>query len=69
MAIQCEHLTSRPDGLRLVLPHSKGDQDVEGAQIGIPRGANAETCPVRAMEAWLRMFDCQYGPVFRKVTI
>jgi integrase len=29
----------------------------------------AEPATVRAMDAWLRMFDCQYGPVFRKVTI
>jgi hypothetical protein len=57
VAIQREHFTSRPDGLRLVLPHSKGDQDVEGAEIGIPRGANVETFPVRAMEVWLRTFD------------
>ena len=26
-----------------------------------------ETCPVRALEVWLRAPDCRYGPVFRKI--
>ncbi|NOG74177.1 MULTISPECIES: site-specific integrase [Roseicella] len=38
-----------------------------GAELGLPRGRKPETCPVRALEAWLQASDFRYGPVFRKV--
>ena len=67
-AVEREHLDFRSDGsLRLLLPRAKGDQEGEGEWIGLPRGKHGETCPVRALEAWLRAVDCHYGPVFRKV--
>jgi integrase len=37
------------------------------AELGIPRGGKPETCPVRALEAWLEASGCRFGPVFRKV--
>ena len=49
VGIDREHLTFTPEGLRLLLPRSKGDQDGQGAA----RGTWAETCPVRALEASL----------------
>ncbi|MCB4825381.1 site-specific integrase [Roseicella aerolata] len=67
VAIEREHVTVTPEGLRLLLPRSKGDAAGEGATIGIARGRRPETCPVRALEAWLQMSDCRFGPVFRKV--
>src|SRR4051812_41374439 len=67
VAIAREHLSFTAEGLRLLLPRSKGDAAGEGASIGIARGSRPETCPVRALEAWLQMSDCRYGPVFRKV--
>jgi integrase len=53
VAVQREHLTVTPEGLRLLIPRAKSDQAGRGAELGIPRGARAETCPVRAREAWL----------------
>lgn len=67
VAVQREHLVFTAEGLRLLIPRAKTDQEGQGAEIGVPRGAKLETCPVRAIEAWLRASDCQYGPVFRKV--
>jgi integrase len=67
VAVQREHLTFTPEGLRLLIPRAKSDQAGRGAELGIPRGARAESCPVRAMEAWLQASDCRYGPVFRKI--
>ena len=64
-----EHASFTPEGLRLLIPRSKTDAAGQGAEIGIPRGNKPETCPVRALEASLRASDCQYGPVFRKVTM
>ena len=67
-AVQREHLHFRSDGaLRLLLPRAKGDQAGEGEWIGLSRGKGRDTCPVRALEAWLAAADCRYGPVFRKV--
>ncbi|TDH58036.1 integrase [Dankookia rubra] len=67
VAIAREHLTFTGEGLRLLLPRSKGDHDGQGASLGIARGTKPDTCPVRALEAWLQASDCRYGPVFRKV--
>ncbi|RAI54549.1 tyrosine-type recombinase/integrase [Roseicella frigidaeris] len=68
VAIAREHLTLTADGLRLLIPRSKTDAAGQGAEIGIPRGQKPETCPVRALEAWLQASACRYGPVFRKVS-
>ena len=37
-------------------------------EIGIARGSTPETCPVRAMRAWLKAAEITDGPVFRRVT-
>lgn len=66
-AVEREHLAFAADGMRLLIPRAKTDQEGEGAEVGVPRGAKPETCPVRAMETWLRDSECRYGPVFRKV--
>jgi len=57
-----------PAGLRLMIPRSKTDATGEGAEIGIARGGREETCPVRALRAWLRAAKIVDGPVFRRVT-
>jgi site-specific recombinase XerD len=67
-AVEHEHLRFTADGLELLLARSKGDQAGEGARVGVPRGQRPETCPVRAMEAWLRASAIRYGPVFCRVT-
>lgn len=66
-AVEREHLAFTAEGLRLTIPRAKGDQEGAGVELGIPRGAKPETCPVRALEDWLRVSDCRFGPVFRKV--
>lgn len=68
-AVHREDLTFRPDGVRLLLPRSKGDQEGRGVEIGIPHGSNPATCPVRALQRWLQASDCDAGPVFRMVRV
>jgi integrase len=58
---------TRSSRLRLQIPRSKTDTTGQGAELGIPRGGKPETCPVRALEAWLEASGCRFGPVFRKV--
>ena len=67
VGIDLEHLRFTASGLRLRLPRSKGDQEGEGVELGIPRGKRNETCPVRTLETWLEQSATRYGPVFRKV--
>lgn len=57
----------KPDGIRLRIHRSKTDQEGEGTEIGIPRGKNPLTCPVRALEAWLAVLKHRTGPLFRAV--
>ena len=67
VAVDVEHLRFDAQGLRLHIPKSKGDQAGEGEDLGIPRGQRRDTCPVRALEAWMVASDTKYGPIFRKV--
>jgi hypothetical protein len=56
-----------PDGLAIHLGATKTDQAGEGDVIGIPYGANPETCPVRAYKAWLAVSGITSGPAFRAI--
>ena len=67
VAVEREHLTLTHDGLRLLIPRAKGDPTGKGVTIGIPKGSAADTCPVKAVEAWLKTSDCEHGLVFRGV--
>ena len=66
--IEVEHLTWKSRSLELLIPRSKTDAEGEGARIGIPRGKVENTCPVRALRAWLDASAIEHGPVFRAVT-
>nr|WP_245215007.1 tyrosine-type recombinase/integrase [Pararoseomonas indoligenes] len=68
VAIDREHLRFTGEGMTVFIPRSKRDQEAEGATIGIPRGLNPLSCPVRAMEEWLRRTRIEWGPVFRRLS-
>jgi integrase len=62
------HVRPTPTGLRLMIPRSKTDTAGEGAEVGITCGSQADTCPVRALHAWLGAAAITDGPIFRRVT-
>ncbi len=62
------HVRSTSTGLRFLIVRSKTDAAGEGAEVGISRGNEADTCPVRALRAWMRAAKIADGPVFRRVT-
>ena len=68
VAIDREHLRFRDVGLSIHIPRSKRDQEGEGADITIPWMRGEDTCPVKAMERWLKRAGITHGAVFRGVT-
>ena len=68
IGVDREHITFHAAAIELLIPRSKGDPEGEGQRISIGRGRSLETCPVRALEAWLRISATEFGPVFRRVT-
>lgn len=55
------------EGLIVVIQKSKTDQVRAGRKIGIPFGEHPETCPVRAVLAWIEEAEIEEGPLFRSV--
>jgi integrase len=55
------------DGLVITLRRSKTDQEAQGRKIGIPYGSNPETCPVRALQAWIEVSGAESGALFRPI--
>ncbi|MBU0516888.1 MAG: site-specific integrase [Proteobacteria bacterium] len=56
------------DGLVVTVRRSKTDQEAEGTVKGIPYGSHPETCPVRAVQAWLEASGIEDGALFRSIT-
>ena len=55
------------EGVVVVLRSSKTDQEGEGRVVAIARGERRQTCPVRALEAWIRERGSGDGALFRRV--
>ena len=67
VALDMEHVTWTRAGMKLLIERSKSDAEGAGAEIAIPRGRAAETCPVTALQQWLTAAGIVAGPLFRKV--
>jgi integrase len=65
-ALGASDLRFEPDGLIIALRRSKTDQEAAGEAVAVPFGALAETCPVRAVRAWLAVAG-DAGAVFRRI--
>ena len=66
-ALAVEDLAWKDEGAVLTLRRSKTDQEGQGRQVAIPRGAHPATCPVTALRLWLKTADLETGPLFREV--
>lgn len=67
VALNFGDLVLTDDGFVVTLRRSKTDQTGKGRRIGIPYGEHEETCPVKAMLAWLEQSGIERGALFRKV--
>ena len=68
VSLNVEDVAIVAGGLRLRIVRGKTDQTGQGAEIGLPRGKFAETCPVRAFEAWQAVARRKAGPLFRRIS-
>jgi integrase len=64
VAIQVAHLTWKDDGLEILIPHSKTDQENEGQVCAVPAGT-PPLCPVHALRKWLDISGIHDGFLFR----
>jgi site-specific recombinase XerC len=62
VGLQAEQLRFTERAVTCVVAGSESTRQIE-----VPRSAALASCPVRALEDWLRVSATRYGPVFRKV--
>jgi integrase len=67
VALDTEHLTAEPKGLRILIASSKTDQEGAGQVVVIPRVKDSPYCPVQAVTAWLNVVPITQGAVFRRL--
>lgn len=67
VALDTEHLTAEPKGLRVMIASSKTDQEGAGQLVVIPRVKDSPYCPLRALTDWLNVVPITQGAVFRRL--
>jgi integrase len=67
-ALDVSDLGYDPRGVVIHLRRTKTDTAAAGRDVSIPNGTHAETCPVRALRAYLDAAAITSGPVFRGVS-
>jgi integrase len=68
VALDVADVVPGPDGLTITLRRSKTDQEGHGRIVGVPFGSTPDTCPVRALAAWLTAAGITAGAIFRGVS-
>ena len=66
LALDAEHVRFTPAGADLQV-RNRIDEAVPSRTVTLTRAMTAASCPVRALEEWLRSSETAFGPVFRKV--
>jgi len=67
VSLKVEDLRFTREGIEILLRRSKTDQEGKGTILPIPFGSNPDTCPVRAIQAWLEESRIQAGFIFRGI--
>ncbi len=67
VALDVADVQEKPEGLAVTIRRSKTDQEGAGRTVGIPYGSHYESCPVRALRAWLAAAGIAHGPLFQAI--
>ena len=62
-----EDIMTKPTGILISVRRSKTDQDGQGQLVGVARGDNPVTDPIRALDAWLMTRPAGPGALFTRV--
>ena len=66
VAIQVSNIQWSKEGIEILIPHSKTDQQNTGQYCAIPNG-NEKLCAVTALKTWLENANIQSGLIFRHI--
>jgi len=66
-ALNVEDVLRKPTGVLLAIRRSKTDREARGQLVGIARGQNALTDPIRALDDWLKVRPAEPGALFTRV--
>ena len=61
MPAAVEDLVSHRKGYTIRIPRSKTDQEGQGREVDLLLGAHDRTCPVLALENWLKVANIKEG--------
>jgi len=67
VALDVADIAETKEGLELTIRRSKTDQEGAGAVVPVPYGSHPQTCPVRALRAWLALAAITEGPLWREI--
>jgi site-specific recombinase XerC len=67
VGMNIEHVEITDQGLRVMIPRSKGDQEGAGQTVAIISAQNSMYCPVKALRAWLNAAAITEGAIFLRV--
>lgn len=65
--LNLEDLDFSRRGILVRIHREKQDRDGRGRELAVPRGKHSSTCPVRAVNRWLRWRGDADGPLFQRV--
>ncbi len=66
-AVRVEHIHRHRKGITIAIPRSKTDQEGKGREVDILYGVHDLTCPVLALDNWLKIAGITEGFVLRRV--
>lgn len=66
-ALNVEDILRKPSGVLIHIRRSKTDQDARGQLVGVARGGNPLTDPIRALDSWLEVRPPGPGALFTRV--
>jgi integrase len=66
-ALNVEDILRKPTGVLITIRRSKTDQDAQGQLVGVARGVNRLTDPIRALDEWLKVRPSEPGALFTRV--
>jgi integrase len=67
VALDVADIAETKEGLELTIRRSKTDQEGAGSVVPVPYGSHPQTCPVRALRAWLALAAITEGPLWREI--